>query len=175
MKTSDGLTPHKRFSDLRYKRKLCQTHRNCHRPLSETVMRQYENLPNQHQCQSKGSPCGKNIDIVAGQRWVEKKWSRRRCFRWQLHSSIQAVIKEKSMVGCQYDKSVMKYAYLPWCSYLRVIVGWSQTSAGPKYWMGPGYTYEVLNAHSSRLEANFWKGAPSRWTRAFCITGFILP
>ena len=28
--------------------------------------------------------------------------------------------------------------YLSMCSYFIVIEGWSQTSAGPKYWMGPG-------------------------------------
>ena len=27
--------------------------------------------------------------------------------------------------------------YLP-CSSCKVLVGWSQTSVGPKYWIGPG-------------------------------------
>ena len=28
--------------------------------------------------------------------------------------------------------------YLLMCSFLRVIEGWSHTSVGPKYWIGPG-------------------------------------
>ena len=39
--------------------------------------------------------------------------------------------------------SVLAFAilscYLP-CSRASVTVVWSQTSLGPKYWMGPGYT-----------------------------------
>ena len=31
-------------------------------------------------------------------------------------------------------------AYFAMCSYWRVSVGWSHTSAGPKYCIGPGYT-----------------------------------
>ena len=31
------------------------------------------------------------------------------------------------------------FTYLA-CSSCKVLVGWSQTSVGPKYWIGPGYT-----------------------------------
>ena len=64
--------------------------------------------------------------------------------------------------------------YLP-CSSCRVLVGWSQTSLGPKYWIGPGYTYDVSMAHFSRLAANFLNGAPFNSTKALRITGFISP
>lgn len=33
----------------------------------------------------------------------------------------------------------LKHAYLA-CSNCKVLVAWSQTSVGPKYWIGPGYT-----------------------------------
>uniref|UniRef100_A0A0A9D0Q5 MEE51 n=1 Tax=Arundo donax TaxID=35708 RepID=A0A0A9D0Q5_ARUDO len=41
--------------------------------------------------------------------------------------------------------------------------------------MGPGLTYRFLRAHSSRIDANFLKGAPSSSTIAFLITGLNLP
>lgn len=64
--------------------------------------------------------------------------------------------------------------YLP-CSSFKVMVHWSHTSVGPKYWIGPGYTKQVFSAHSSRCAANSLKGAPSKRTNALRITGFISP
>ena len=68
-----------------------------------------------------------------------------------------------------------RISYFAACSYFRVIEHWSHTSAGPKYWMGPGYTNSVLMAQLSRCSANLVNAAPSRVTRAFWITGFIAP
>lgn len=59
--------------------------------------------------------------------------------------------------------------YLP-CSSFKVMVHWSHTSVGPKYWIGPGYTKQVFSAHSSRCAANSLKGAPSKRTNALRIT-----
>lgn len=64
--------------------------------------------------------------------------------------------------------------YLP-CSSFKVMVHWSHTSVGPKYWIGPGYTKQVFSAHSSRCAAKSLKGAPSKRTNALRITGFISP
>lgn len=66
------------------------------------------------------------------------------------------------------------FYYLP-CSSFKVMVHWSHTSVGPKYWIGPGYTKQVFSAHSSRCAANSLKGAPSKRTNALRITGFISP
>ena len=55
----------------------------------------------------------------------------------------------KSSHGAQGQKTSSCAVFCPWllvfscecylaCSSCRVLVGWSHTSVGPKYWMGPG-------------------------------------
>ena len=45
--------------------------------------------------------------------------------------------REISTLFFDYHMNLVRRFYF-WCSSCSVLVGWSQTSVGPKYWMGPG-------------------------------------
>lgn len=54
--------------------------------------------------------------------------------------ALQAVIRAIRPEAVPKRPPAVSFCYLPCCSAWSVIEGWSQTSAGPKYWIGPGYT-----------------------------------
>ena len=64
------------------------------------------------------------------------------------------IYKEGRQICLPFLYHNLRFNYLA-CSNCKVLVGSSHTSVGPKYWIGPGYTYAVSLAQASRLAANF--------------------
>ena len=50
------------------------------------------------------------------------------------YKKLQLRLQMAAVSGTQPETFLFDYAF----SRARVLVGWSQTSAGPKYWMAPG-------------------------------------
>ena len=54
------------------------------------------------------------------------------------HSSLFSIIIPHSRIPAGMGYAISVQNYLPACSSFSVIVHWSHTSDGPKYWIGPG-------------------------------------